>query len=947
MLVKKVTTHKMETFTPEQLKKKYNLNTTSTQKVFTPDQLKSKYGISEPEQAETRESRIEQELPVGTGDRVKPTFGGEIVRGLVKPFVKLGASVKAVGEAVQGKTPTGIKSEFLGDVRPIGEGFDVTKGLKENIKPLKDAVGTGAELASFIPIVRGAKVVTEIAKQPFKQALTQSAKTLGKEGAVQGGLSSFGTSLQNDENITKTIGNTLLGTGLGGVLGAGLGAGGTGISRALTKKPVDFVSKQIDDSIRKVFSGTTADTAKLDDMVFKSKKGLELLVNESPNIEVPDLKAPLGSRAVKPFDIEKATPNEFISAVESLTRKTVNNARTAVEEASQKGFNLDVNNAKKVITQSVNNGDIPVATANRLLKQLDATNGDAVKVFDWVQDVNKKYKNRFEKGTIDDMATSKIANDIAEVLRKELNTITDRTGYAESMANISELKRMLIAVAKKANKDINFGDITSEAGLDTGIALLTGNPAYMARTLASGIFKGIIGKVKNSAGLRGVRGAVKNIKTIPNTQKLPSLNLKQERLLLPAPRKGAVRTELGSAKTINQPSRKAIEQGTEIVPRNVYNTSLKNQGNTTTTMNKTNIANKTVIPKLVPQSKLRVKPTLDLGKKTESSIISSISEAKAYGQSFDEWVKGQGVADDVSEYGMSHRPSEGVRAFNLTEKVDGDQMIPKDMYTQWYSSRGTKADLESISVLKKIKDNPEATVTIYRASPKESFNNGDWVTFSKTYATEHAQGNNTKVFSKTVKAKDVRWAMDDINEFGYYPENLKTRSQLKAEWDKIKTIRLPKNKGSIPLKSLGLGVLGLGTILPSNKETYTAEKPTIQQIKKIPSQKISNALMQLESSGGKDKRSADPGEMKWLTGLTNVAIKELQRVGKIGKIDVNDKQQVLDASAKYFELMQERNPGKTPGEIYVDHYWTQWKNMPNGLALRDKKIKEFNNIVNS
>lgn len=121
-------------------------------------------------------------------------------------------------------------------------------------------------------------------------------------------------------------------------------------------------------------------------------------------------------------------------------------------------------------------------------------------------------------------------------------------------------------------------------------------------------------------------------------------------------------------------------------------------------------------------------------------------------------------------YQMSHRPTEGVRAFDLTEKVDGENMIPKDMYTQWYGSRGTKSDLESIAVLKKIKGNPEADVTIYRASPKESFNNGDWVSFSKSYAQEHATGNNTKVYSKTVKAKDVKWAMDDINEFGYYPE---------------------------------------------------------------------------------------------------------------------------------------------------------------------------------
>lgn len=145
-----------------------------------------------------------------------------------------------------------------------------------------------------------------------------------------------------------------------------------------------------------------------------------------------------------------------------------------------------------------------------------------------------------------------------------------------------------------------------------------------------------------------------------------------------------------------------------------------------------------------------------------------IQEAQKY-KTADEFIQAQ---NNLPEYAMSHRPTEGVRAFDLTEKVDGEQMIPKDMYEQWYGSRGTKADLESIAALKKAKGNPEANVTIYRASPKESFNNGDLVTFSKDYAQQHAQSHpGSKVYAKTVKAKDVRWAMDDINEFGYYPSD--------------------------------------------------------------------------------------------------------------------------------------------------------------------------------
>lgn len=158
---------------------------------------------------------------------------------------------------------------------------------------------------------------------------------------------------------------------------------------------------------------------------------------------------------------------------------------------------------------------------------------------------------------------------------------------------------------------------------------------------------------------------------------------------------------------------------------------------------------------------------------------SLVQEAKKY-KSAEEFVKAKTTRPD---YGYGHSPNEdGVRAFNLTEKVDGEQMIPEDMYQQWYGSRGTPEDMESISVLKKIKDKPDASVTIYRAAPSGEFNYGDWVTLSKKYAQQHAEGNNFQVFSQNVKAKDIRWAMDDVNEFGYFPEDYK--SQLTDIWKK-------------------------------------------------------------------------------------------------------------------------------------------------------------------
>lgn len=182
---------------------------------------------------------------------------------------------------------------------------------------------------------------------------------------------------------------------------------------------------------------------------------------------------------------------------------------------------------------------------------------------------------------------------------------------------------------------------------------------------------------------------------------------------------------------------------------------------------------------VIEKSKTLPNKTGGFIKAGESAESSLLQEAKKY-KTAEEFVKAKTKRPD---YGYGHSPNEeGVRAFDLTEKVDGEQMIPKDMYQQWYGSRGTAEDLESISVLKKIKGNPEAYVTIYRASPKEGFNYGDWITLSKKYAQQHAEGNNFKVFSQKAKAKDIRWAMDDINEFGYFPES--TKSKLEQIWKK-------------------------------------------------------------------------------------------------------------------------------------------------------------------
>ena len=163
-------------------------------------------------------------------------------------------------------------------------------------------------------------------------------------------------------------------------------------------------------------------------------------------------------------------------------------------------------------------------------------------------------------------------------------------------------------------------------------------------------------------------------------------------------------------------------------------------------------------------------------------------------------VKGDKVVrKTIADYGMSHRPMEsGAIASDITGK---GKFIPEDFYThpEYYADMSNPTYQQSWSALQRIKDRPDATVTIYRASPSDSLNVGDWVTLSKKYANESMEGVET-VHSFKVKAKDIQFAGDDINEFGFYPTN--NKPIIPSAEDVISKLESHKKyiqkKGSIP-----------------------------------------------------------------------------------------------------------------------------------------------------
>lgn len=121
-----------------------------------------------------------------------------------------------------------------------------------------------------------------------------------------------------------------------------------------------------------------------------------------------------------------------------------------------------------------------------------------------------------------------------------------------------------------------------------------------------------------------------------------------------------------------------------------------------------------------------------------------------------------------TDYFMNHRPSEGYgNASNFEENMPDVFEHP-----EWYLNLDEKYNRESLNALKKVRNNPDAELIIYRATIGNKINPGDWVTPSKAYAEYHnnsqfdGKGN---VLEMKVKAKDIQFAGDDINEFGYFP----------------------------------------------------------------------------------------------------------------------------------------------------------------------------------
>jgi hypothetical protein len=133
----------------------------------------------------------------------------------------------------------------------------------------------------------------------------------------------------------------------------------------------------------------------------------------------------------------------------------------------------------------------------------------------------------------------------------------------------------------------------------------------------------------------------------------------------------------------------------------------------------------------------------------------------------------------VAEYAGAHTAPSQDEGASLD---DFSNVFPDDIYgaqgARYYGHGGKSAflDKQTIQKIKHFRGNPNASVKVYRAIPKDTpiseINEGDWVTINKQYAVQHGATNldKYKIVEKTVKARELFTDGNSIHEWGYWPE---------------------------------------------------------------------------------------------------------------------------------------------------------------------------------
>jgi len=192
----------------------------------------------------------------------KDGFFKSVAKSIIKPFAEVGVGLYNVGaqtKEIAKSLATGdkqVKNEMRSrDLPFIGETKPFLTGKEKTGEGLKKIVGTGLEIGSNLPFGAGAVGATKLG---LSGLLKQGVKTGAKEGLIGGTLFGAGEALTENKSAAETATSALTGAGLGlaggAIFGGGLALVGKGANTLYNKRLVEKTrnAKTVDDLINKI-----------------------------------------------------------------------------------------------------------------------------------------------------------------------------------------------------------------------------------------------------------------------------------------------------------------------------------------------------------------------------------------------------------------------------------------------------------------------------------------------------------------------------------------------------------------------------------------------------------------------------------------------------------------------------------------------------------------------
>ncbi len=636
-------------------------------------------------------------------------------------------------------TPQNRLKEFGGDI--LGVGKDIISSSKKranNMAESRQAYKEGEQglLRTGLQQVgqlagAGADAITAVGKGAVNLALSDKSEkavtdVIGKFGAkvmanpeVQNIVNKYNSLSPEDKRDVDAIGGVvdLVSNFVGGkvvskgadLAGTGIKATGTGIKN-VANATGDVIKSNVDNVITKVTPESSTIMNRVARLTPKQAQTFESLAGKSH-----------GQYLVETGNF--GTPDKILANEATKFTKSLN----------------DVDNALSKLPGVYKDGSIADALTE-LNKKALAESGSNIKA-PYLSRV-KELSNKFANEGLD---MSEI-NEIKRLFERNVKLGYNKLNNAEKVAQATNIDNALRQWQVSQAKDLGFSNIADlnkqtqlskfiidnlgdqvvgKSGLNgvtltDWIMLSGGDPTAVGGFLTKKFFssKSVQSKIAQMLNKGNIKGQIK-ADIQPTAESIKRAVSPQGLEQLSAPTGGA---KVQINKAINMPTRKQIEQGTEVVTR----------------------------AKQLPQQspKILLKKSLANSTTKNNDIATSISKAKASGQSFDEWVKDS----------MFSPVRDSVRRNEIRTELSK-------------ITQNKKANL-----LKENPNNPpldKSTINI-RA---EDIRDG-----KRPYVL--VEGNKIIDGHHTYRAY-LQEGIEDIP--------VVTRSQLKAEWDRVGKTSLPKN----------------------------------------------------------------------------------------------------------------------------------------------------------